>query len=99
VVVRFWEFEAMPHCFAMVMEGSKVGGMCFEKWAGWIRGVVEERERVVGEGTVGTVVGFKTLRERGVDVKSLDEGWEVTMGRMREMVVKMRERSEAVAKL
>ncbi|OBT69362.1 hypothetical protein VE03_01043 [Pseudogymnoascus sp. 23342-1-I1] len=94
VRVRFWEFEAMPHCFAMVVEGSRGARKCVGEWAGWMRRVVE------GEGEEGgTVVRCKGGGEREVDVRGLDVGWEVTMGRMRERVRRNEERKEAVAKL
>ena len=96
VRVRYLEFEAMPHCFAMVVEGSAGARKCIREWAGWMKKVVEApgewEER-------GTVVGFKKLEEKEVDVKGLDEGWEVTMERMRERFRKNEERKEAVAKL
>ncbi|KFX89056.1 hypothetical protein O988_08779 [Pseudogymnoascus sp. VKM F-3808] len=96
VKVRFMEFEAMPHCFAMVVEGSAVARKCIREWAGWMKKVVEAPGSVA-EG--GTVVGFKKLEEKEVDVKGLDEGWEVTMERMKERVKKNEERKEALAKL
>ncbi|KFY06064.1 hypothetical protein V492_08162, partial [Pseudogymnoascus sp. VKM F-4246] len=64
--------------------------------AAWMKTVVEEPAKVK-EG--GTVVGFKKLEEKEVDVKGLDEGWEVTMARMKERFQKNEERKEALAKL
>lgn len=96
VRVRYLEFEAMPHCFAMVVEGSAGARKCIREWAGWMKKVVEAPG---GWEERGTVVGFKKLEEKEVDVKGLDEGWEVTMERMRERFRKNEERKEAVAKL
>ncbi|KAJ2904696.1 Esterase [Zalerion maritima] len=43
VQVRLEQYEAMPHCFAMVLGGIPEGKRCFEGWAGFIS------EHVVGK--------------------------------------------------
>lgn len=50
VCVRWEGFEAMPHCFAMVLDGSVVGERCFKGWADWMVRLVEGGE--MGSGAV-----------------------------------------------
>lgn len=68
VKVVYEEYETMPHCFAMVLEGLEASRMFFEGWAAFIMGVVYDPENVE-EG--GRVVKPKTLEVRSVDVKGL----------------------------
>lgn len=64
-----WEqYEAMPHCFAMMLEGLKGGNMFFEKWAGFIKEAVEKPEEIK---TRGTFVMAKKLERKNVDVTTL----------------------------
>ncbi|KAI9815274.1 MAG: hypothetical protein M1827_002754 [Pycnora praestabilis] len=65
-----WDcFEAMPHTFAMVLEGSPVGKRCFEAWAAFCKQAVDESGGKVQ--TRGTWVQAKTLEESPVDVATL----------------------------
>lgn len=41
VKVRWRGWEAMPHCFAMLLEGSRTSDESFNEWAGFIKGVAE----------------------------------------------------------
>lgn len=42
VKVVFEEYEAMPHCFAMVLPQLSNARRCFDGWAGFIRDLVEK---------------------------------------------------------
>lgn len=67
VPVRYEEFEAMPHCFAMIfqhLEGSK---KCYASWTQFITDVVEGRTIQ----TRGVLVAAKTNEEKEVDVGEL----------------------------
>lgn len=68
VPVVFEEYAAMPHCFAMVLEGLPGGRRCFEGWAKFIKDVVERPESVV---TKGVYIEARTLKETEVDVEAL----------------------------
>jgi acetyl esterase/lipase len=66
-----WEqYEAMPHCFAMMLEGHAGANMCMEKWGEVIKDMVEKPEEVK---TVGTWVTAKKLQRKDVDIKTLIE--------------------------
>lgn len=67
--VRYEAFEAMPHVFAPMLVGSKVGERCFEGWAGWMSGVVSGGVDGAAEGAVWIVA--KTLEEKSLDVRNL----------------------------
>ncbi|KAH7380842.1 acetyl-hydrolase-like protein [Cadophora sp. MPI-SDFR-AT-0126] len=98
VKVVYEEYETMPHCFAMVLEGLDASRMFFDGWAGFIKGVVEGPEGVEGG---GRVIAPKTLEVRTVDVQRLNErsGEEVRKG-MRERVKAMSgEMPDPMAKL
>ncbi|OBT52347.1 hypothetical protein VE04_06049 [Pseudogymnoascus sp. 24MN13] len=59
--------------------------------------LLSDEDRAVAGRRAGARV--KKLEEKRVDVKGLDEGWEVTMGRMKERFKKNEERKAAAAKL
>lgn len=67
VGVRWMQFEAMPHCFALVMEEGEGGRLARERWGEWARGVLEGKERE----TRGEWVAAKSLVARRVDVAGL----------------------------
>lgn len=90
--VRYEGFEAMPHCFAMVLEGSKVAERCFNGWAGWMKGVVggvreggttsEAEAEVPLSG--GVWIAAPGLEETEVDLEAVTElGDEEVEGLMR----------------
>lgn len=72
VRVVFEEYEAMPHCFAMLLPGLEVSGRCVRGWGEFCRNAVDGEEVQ----TKGTWVEAKTGREVGVDVQGLSEGLE-----------------------
>jgi len=93
-----WEcYEAMPHCFTMILDGLGASRKCYENWAAFVSGCVERSERV--RRTRGVFVEAKTLRERVVDVGELG-GWmfEEVLGRMREARAKRMKGEEGEGK-
>ncbi|KAK1088897.1 hypothetical protein LTR33_000328 [Friedmanniomyces endolithicus] len=75
VVVQFEQYEAMPHCFAMLMPFLPTGDRCLRSWGDFCRRCVEEPASVE---TNGTYVYAKTGAEKAIDVAgvskmSLDE--------------------------
>ena len=70
--VRWEQFEAMPHCFSMILEGLQASRKCFDLWAEGIKQMVEHREGLEARGRWWTA---KTLKESALDVKELGSGW------------------------
>lgn len=65
VPVVFEEYEGMPHCFAMVVAENPMSKRCFGAWAGFIKGVVEDKGEGEGEGAAGGVQSvFRTVKAR-----------------------------------
>lgn len=87
VRVVWREFEAMPHCFAMLLEGVKGGAVHYEEFGKFCRQVVEGQ----GEPTNGVFVEAKTLKRRDVDVRTLTE---LSDGQVAEFMGKGKERIE-----
>ena len=73
-VVRWEQWEAMPHCFAQVITGLEASKRCLEVWAEGIGEMVESggKERLETRGRWWAV---KTLKESALDVKGLGSGW------------------------
>jgi hypothetical protein len=87
VKVVFEEWEAMPHCFAMVLESLPASKKLFLNWARFIRQVVEDPGSME---TRGTRIVPKTLKEVNLDVGALSAFSDEEAGeRMRERVVKL----------
>jgi len=89
VVVGWWCFEAMPHCFALMLDHLRASGRCFEEWAAWARGCVEGGGVVEGRGSRGWFVEAGMGDKREVDVGGL--GGEVGVGGFEEVLGRMRE--------
>ncbi|KAA8566775.1 hypothetical protein EYC84_009875 [Monilinia fructicola] len=92
-VVRWEEYEMMPHCFALVLPHLEGADRCFESWAGFCREVVgvegleDEGEGKPGIKTSGKTISAKSLNETEVDVAGLwEESDEEVLERMRERV-------------
>ena len=68
VTVVFEEYEAMPHCFAMLFNHLKNSRRCFGGWAGFIRRAVEKPEAVASS---FVTVKARTLKEEPIDVQEL----------------------------
>ncbi|KAF1842053.1 uncharacterized protein K460DRAFT_178145 [Cucurbitaria berberidis CBS 394.84] len=66
VPVVWREFEAMPHCFAMLLEGLKAGHVHYEEFGKFCREVVEGKTVE----TNGEFIVAKTMVRRDADVKT-----------------------------
>jgi acetyl esterase/lipase len=67
VKVVWREFEAMPHCFAMLLEGNPSAPVHHAEFAQFCKAVVEAR---TGVETNGEFITAKTLERSPVDVQS-----------------------------
>lgn len=67
VKVVWREFEAMPHCFAMLLESNPGTPVHYEEFGKFCREVVEDEKNVE---TSGTFICAKTLQRSELDVKS-----------------------------
>ncbi|CAK7262802.1 hypothetical protein SEPCBS119000_000170 [Sporothrix epigloea] len=71
------QYEAMPHCFALVLPKLPGSKRCLDKWAGFIRRAVEQPELLrqgasgPGSGSSFTYVEAKTLEEKVIDPATL----------------------------
>ena len=74
VTVVFEEFQAMPHCFAMIFPESKGARRCLEGWAGFIKKVVEGGEAEGEKG--GLVSSFKSVKAKTLEEVDLEGSWE-----------------------
>ncbi|KAK3664684.1 hypothetical protein LTR22_004552 [Elasticomyces elasticus] len=75
VTVQWEQYEAMPHCFGMLMPTLPTGDRCLRSWGDFCRRCVDEPESVK---TNGTYIYAKTGKEESIDVSgvtsiSLDE--------------------------
>jgi acetyl esterase/lipase len=68
VTVVYEEYKAMPHCFAMVLQGTEGARKCFSNWAQFIKAAVEQPDSLK---TQGTRFEAKTLKETTLDVLEL----------------------------
>ena len=68
VPVVFEEYEAMPHCFAMILEKVPSARRCFDGWAGFIRNAVESPGTLESK---ATEIKAKTLEEIDLDFEEL----------------------------
>lgn len=67
VTVVWREFECMPHCFAMMLEGIGESRLHYSEYGKFCRDMVEKKGDV---GTNGVFVLAKTLKRREVDVRT-----------------------------
>ncbi|KAF2431267.1 acetyl-hydrolase, partial [Tothia fuscella] len=70
VKVVWDEFEAMPHVFAMMMEGTPTANLCFEQWATFVKCVAESPEKIH---SVGHFITAKKLEREEVGLQNLIE--------------------------
>ncbi|KAJ6781909.1 hypothetical protein PWT90_09878 [Aphanocladium album] len=62
-----WEqWEAMPHCFSLVLTWTEASRVSFQGWADFVKNAVDGKVE-----TKGCYVSAKTLERKEVDVKSL----------------------------
>lgn len=80
-----WEqWEALPHCFAQILEGLPASKRFFADWAGFCMQVVDPSEKPVS--TKGVWFEAKTGKEKEVDVKTIGVmSEEDVLRRMREV--------------
>lgn len=67
VPVRYFEFEAMPHCFGMIFEHLEGSKKCFASWTTFIKDVVDGKAIQ----TSGVLVAAKTYKETEFNVAEL----------------------------
>lgn len=98
VTVVYDEFEAMPHCFALVLEGLEGGRKCFSVWSDFIKAAVENPQSLK---TRGRRYKAKTLEAEEVDVEKLSPFTEEEiMDRMRKRVGELTSKQpDSLAKL
>ena len=65
VTVRYEHYEAMPHCFAMLIPSLKTADRCVRSWGEFMKRCVEEPESVK---TSGTLIHAKSGKEDWLDV-------------------------------
>ncbi|KAK3673005.1 hypothetical protein LTR78_007116 [Recurvomyces mirabilis] len=70
VKVQYEEYEAMPHCFAMLIPSLATAERCMKSWGDFARRCVEEPESVK---TNGTFIEAKSGKESEVDVSKVTE--------------------------
>ncbi|KAJ4350521.1 uncharacterized protein N0V89_009142 [Didymosphaeria variabile] len=68
VIVRWREFEAMPHCFAMMLDALPASTTYFEEFAKFCSEVVEGKVTSDGEKLLA-----KTLKREAVDLEKVTE--------------------------
>ncbi|KAK2754863.1 hypothetical protein FQN54_006756 [Arachnomyces sp. PD_36] len=68
VKIVWQQYEAMPHCFSLVLEGNAGGEMCFSSWAEFCKKVVRAPDEIETE---GVFVAAKSLERTPVDVSRL----------------------------
>lgn len=66
VTVVFEEYQAMPHCFAMIFPQSAISRRCIEGWAGFISRVVAENNGETGEEVVKMESSFKRIKAKSL---------------------------------
>lgn len=67
--VTFEQYEAMPHCFALVLPHIAGAKRCFDGWAGFIRRAVEQPETLTQ--STFTHIKAKTLQESPIEPETL----------------------------
>ncbi|KND86431.1 Acetyl-hydrolase [Tolypocladium ophioglossoides CBS 100239] len=90
--VVFEQYEAMPHCFAMILTKTPNARRCLDAWGGFVRKAVEDP---AGIAPSATGIGARTLEETALRFDSLSD---VGEGEMRDQVAR-KAKEPAVAKL
>lgn len=68
VPIVFEEYEAMAHCFAMIIPRTDIARRCVEGWASFIRGAVEDASAIESS---AVMVKAPTLEEVQLDLSKL----------------------------
>lgn len=93
VNVVFEEYEAMPHCFAAILDKTPNATRCYSGWAGFIKQVVDNAEDVESR---ALSISARDLVETELDFAKLSD---VTDGKIRGRVEVKAGLGEASAKL
>ncbi|EME88757.1 uncharacterized protein MYCFIDRAFT_206116 [Pseudocercospora fijiensis CIRAD86] len=70
VAVQFEQYEAMPHCFALLLPNLGVSGRLVRSWGVWARRVTEEEGRRLE--TKGVFVPVRNGKEIALDVREIE---------------------------
>lgn len=93
VTVVWEQYEAMPHCFALLLEGNAAGAMSFDTWAEFVKRAVQNPGEIV---TGAEFITAKTLVRQPVDIgKLIEMSDEVILGRMKKSRQEIIERAAA----
>jgi acetyl esterase/lipase len=87
VRVVFEEYEAMPHCFALLLRNAPSTHRCYDAWAGFIRAAVGDSRSIMAS---ATTIKARTLEEVPLRFEELSE---VTDDEMRQRVLQAAEES------
>ncbi|OBT57914.1 hypothetical protein VE04_03412 [Pseudogymnoascus sp. 24MN13] len=81
VTVVWEQYEAMPHCFSLLLEGNPVGAMSFDSWAEFVKMAVQNPAEIM---TKADFITAKALVRQPIDIgKLMEMSDEVILGRMR----------------
>lgn len=89
VTVVLDQYEAMPHCFGLLLDGTPAGRTCFGKWGHFINAaVVKEPFFKPGDlKSKATWITAKTNKEKDLDILKLNgDTDEIVLKRMRQIV-------------
>ncbi|KAK2613002.1 hypothetical protein QQS21_000931 [Conoideocrella luteorostrata] len=70
VTMVFEQYEAMPHCFALVLANLAESRRCVNGWAAFIQQAVEDRTSLKSS---ATIISAKSLQETLVEFESLSD--------------------------
>ncbi|CAM1506513.1 Fc.00g061540.m01.CDS01 [Cosmosporella sp. VM-42] len=96
VTVRFEEFEAMAHCFALLLPKLPGAQRCYDGWAGFIRDVVQDPAGIVSS---AVTVKAKTLEQVPREFGQLSDVTEKVVRERALEKASMKERTDPSAKL
>lgn len=88
VSVVFEEYEAMPHCFALVLAQMPGAARCYDRWAGFIKRAVAAAAAPDGEEGIEAIaseartVRARTLEDVNLEFEALSDVSEEEMRRM-----------------
>ena len=72
------EYDAMPHCFCMLLETLEGSRMCYESWARFAKDVVEGK-KIESRGTFIEAKTYKTINVDVLQLETFGEGEVYTM--------------------
>lgn len=79
VSIHYEQYEAMPHCFPMLIPHLKQSDMCLRSWGTWCKKAVEQPQTLA---TNGTFIYAKTGKTEPVDVTAISPISEREMKRL-----------------